>query len=305
MMTETVSNEIPKEILHQLKITPDTAKIEFIAWLREQYGISLEQAEKIVGVGRSQEWFVKPGDELGELTKLHQEIPIIREFARRFEAIGQLISITQPLLALQIRAVRDLLEMLIEPSFANEQKLSLSNWGIGLTRKMERTINLLSDIIAVERGDVQMKVEAVDPQSLITATISTASELAEQNFVKLSFEVSENLPKIWGDTAILQKALLNIILNIRFDKAEAKIEITCFHENQGIIIRIADNGDGIPAAVSEVFIRRVESGLSPLDFGRLEVALGQYLIQKNGGEIYFEHNYGKGSVTTIKLPIRV
>lgn len=117
-------------------------------------------------------------------------------------------------------------------------------------------------------------------------------------------------PKILGNAVDINQVLLNIIVNSAHAIKEAKksktiegiIKITTSTENGYVLIKIQDNGCGIPEAISnkvfDHFFTTKEVGKGT---GQGLSICHNIITEKHGGQIYFESADGAGTTFTIKL----
>jgi len=107
--------------------------------------------------------------------------------------------------------------------------------------------------------------------------------------------------------------ILNLIVNARDAIHEAKekghlangiIKIKTMRENSHVIIRVEDNGMGIPVEVREKifdpFFTTKEVGKGT---GQGLPISHSIIVEKHKGLLYFESEIGKGTAFIIKLPI--
>ncbi|MCI0707117.1 MAG: HAMP domain-containing histidine kinase [Ignavibacteriae bacterium] len=100
------------------------------------------------------------------------------------------------------------------------------------------------------------------------------------------------------------RALMNIInYSINYVPPDGEITLSTANENGKLVITIADNGSGIPAAfldkVFEPFVKIVqERGVG------LNLALAKRTIDMQGGKIEVQSTEGKGTTFIITMPIQ-
>ena len=110
------------------------------------------------------------------------------------------------------------------------------------------------------------------------------------------------------DRDALEQVLLNIITNaIRYTDEGGKILLTTKMEQYNIIIRVSDNGFGIPSEdlkrIFERFYRVDKARVRELGGTGLGLPIAQHIVEANGGEIRIESEPNVGTIVTIILPI--
>ena len=109
----------------------------------------------------------------------------------------------------------------------------------------------------------------------------------------------------WFDPSKLERALHNLLLNAceAVPADRGRIEVESRQTPQGLEIRVADNGPGIPPEIrDQVFQPFVTHGK---DSGTgLGLAVVQKIVQEHGGEVTVEASGPQGTVFRITLPAR-
>jgi signal transduction histidine kinase len=115
----------------------------------------------------------------------------------------------------------------------------------------------------------------------------------------------EGAREAWFDPSKLERALHNLLLNAcEAVPAEAgRIDVESRQTPQGLEIRVADNGSGIPPEIrDQIFQPFVTHGK---DSGTgLGLAVVQRIVQEHGGEVAVETTGPEGTVFRITLPSR-
>ena len=120
------------------------------------------------------------------------------------------------------------------------------------------------------------------------------SHYMEINNLSISFECKQADLKIYADEQMINQVLLNLIKNAvqaveGLDRAE--IKVSAVSDDQRTILRVSDNGEGIPSEIAdEIFMpffttRRKGTGVG-LSYSRQVMAL-------NGGRIEFDSQPGR------------
>jgi signal transduction histidine kinase len=342
-MTETITIEIPSHILESLQITPAQLKIELALRLYDEYNLSIRQAAEVAGITEgvdiysrqlldknehdrfynffsllkhktttgisSQEWSASPGDELKQLLTTYEQLLTTKEMVKRVNSISQATEEICRELRLSTMNIAGFAEVLLEAggTFSLEhQKEHLQSIGRNGVY-LRRIIRTLEDIVKIESGDLRLQFDEVDLKKVVEETIAGALKIAKGTKIELECNIPDDLPKVWMDAYRISNVLYSFILNARFfDTAGIlKIHIALMHDKGWITIVITDNGDGMPADYTETWTRYgYAMSLDASGIGRLERAVGEYLIKVHNGEINIEYNEGNGTCITIKLPIR-
>jgi two-component system, OmpR family, phosphate regulon sensor histidine kinase PhoR len=109
------------------------------------------------------------------------------------------------------------------------------------------------------------------------------------------------------DPDLFFQALLNLLDNaVKYSKPPASVTISFSREKEGVVIKVADKGMGIPKEdLNRIFERfyAVNKSLSrSLGGSGLGLAIVKRIVEKHHGKISVESQLGKGSTFKITLP---
>ena len=174
--------------------------------------------------------------------------------------------------------------------------------------QMSRLVEDLLDISRITRGAIELRREDIE----LAAEVRNAIESCDGALKVGGHEVRLELPEkpLWvnADRVRVQQILENLILNaVKYTQAGGRIEISAREEGSEAVIRVRDNGIGIPPdklqQVWELFVQvddsteRTRKGLG------IGLALVQDLVRRHGGSVQAESGgLGKGSMFTVRLP---
>jgi two-component system phosphate regulon sensor histidine kinase PhoR len=171
--------------------------------------------------------------------------------------------------------------------------------------RMQRLINDILELSAIEAGNVKVQPENVHLHALvedITASflaMASARRITIRNLVELEVEV-------FADPHRLMQMLTNLIENaIKFNREGGVVSIR--HESEtGDRIYVEDTGEGIPAhhldRLFERFYRVDRARSRELGGTGLGLAIVKHLAKAHSGEVTVESRFGEGTRFTIELP---
>jgi signal transduction histidine kinase len=132
--------------------------------------------------------------------------------------------------------------------------------------------------------------------------------LIEEKSHTLSIDLGREPLRLEADPARLGQMLANLFSNsIKYSDRKGRIELTAAREDGGIVIRVKDQGIGIPSDMLErifdLFIqedRSLERSQGGLGIG---LSLVRQLAEMHGGSVTAaSEGAGEGSTFTLRLP---
>ncbi len=202
---------------------------------------------------------------------------------------------------------------------ARELDLAKKNAGIIITEAERLTglINNILDITEMESGSTQWRKERFSLASIIGEAAVRVADICLKKGIKFIMDTEEGLPEVLGDRVRLLHVMDNLFSNaVKFtDKGAVTVTLRLVPDSAVgdasggtfIEVRVSDTGQGITAtdmeSIFEVF-RQTGDGLTdkPRGIG-LGLPLCRQIVERHGGRIWAESEYGKGSVFTFTLPL--
>lgn len=170
-------------------------------------------------------------------------------------------------------------------------------------RYLNAVVNNLMVMRRLESGHVWKDTSEVDVEEFITTLLVELEDLARGH--QLVADVSPGLPKIAADPHRMRQVLTNLVVNAaRFSPADAPIVLSGQVEGNGVILRVTDNGPGIPEAhqerVFEKFTRLEDAG-SGIGLG---LFISRELMRSMDGDLRLEQpRTGSGATFALYLPV--
>jgi signal transduction histidine kinase len=119
-------------------------------------------------------------------------------------------------------------------------------------------------------------------------------------------ELAAKLPRVSGDSLLMQQAILNILINaeqaLSAVDGPRRIEIRTLRRGSNVELQISDNGPGIPA---DVLPRLFEPFFTTKEVGKgtgLGLAISYGIVQEHGGKLHAANRPQGGAVFTLELP---
>lgn len=176
-----------------------------------------------------------------------------------------------------------------------------------LASEIQGCSSRISGLVMAVKGfthmDQAMVAERVDPALGLSDTVTVLNAKAREKSVAVVMEVKPGLPTVFGFAAELNQIWGNLIDNA-LDAAphDGCVEVSARCEGQHVVVRIIDNGSGIPAEIrSRVFDPFFTT--KPMGHGTgLGLDIARRLVRHNDGVIDFESHPGRTEFR-VSLPI--
>ena len=157
-----------------------------------------------------------------------------------------------------------------------------------------------------EKKEVEIQSQWFDLGELVDEVVASLRLQFEKYHAVISVEKQGDL-NFFGDRLHLQSVVFNLLDNaLKYSSGDAAIQLQLRQTNSGLMLKIIDNGVGIPPAYQQkVFEKffRVPAGNTHNAKGHgLGLSYVARVVQQHGGSIHLESVPGSGSSFTINLP---
>lgn len=178
-----------------------------------------------------------------------------------------------------------------------------------ITHQVDIMTQLVSEVLELaklETGRAIVKRET-GLSSLLGDCVVNLALLASQKELTLTLEPIPEKMALSCDAGRLSQAMQNLISNaIKYTQRGGVVTVSATYDGQGVAIRVADTGVGIPPyALPHLFERfyRVKEHHALSEGTGLGLSIVQTIIAQHGGRIDVQSEVGKGSTFTVHLPI--
>jgi signal transduction histidine kinase len=184
-------------------------------------------------------------------------------------------------------------------------------------RTLLNLINDVLDLAKIESGKMEIHPTEFSIADLIERSVGAMLPLAEKKNINLGWDVDSDLPVLEQDNGKLQQILSNLLSNaIKFTPEGGRVRVRAeLGATNKFTLSVSDTGIGIPLEDQERIFEKFRQGASVS--GQREALTREYegtglglsitkeLAKLLGGEIRLQSEFGKGSLFTVELPLRV
>ena len=177
---------------------------------------------------------------------------------------------------------------------------------------IERMVRLLQQILETSKsqsGELKLLVSQGDVMQYIRNTALCIEPLMAKKGLEFTIECTPESMMGWIDTDKLDKIIYNLLSNAAkytSDKGKVMLQVNTNKKYDHIIIKVSDNGIGIPQDKMKKLFSRFFDGAyrrQQTTGTGLGLALTRELVFLHGGTIDCESEEGKGTTFTVTLPI--
>jgi len=176
-----------------------------------------------------------------------------------------------------------------------------------LTSKIQDSAMRISSLVIAVKGFTHMDqanvAEPVDLGPSLGNTVAVLKSKAREKSVTVTLELEAELPKARGFAAELNQVWGNLIDNALDAVANGgRVEVLAIRESQNVVVRILDDGPGIPEEVRDRIFDPFFT-TKPMGQGTgLGLDIVRRLVRHNDGAIDFESQPGRTEFR-VRLPI--
>jgi two-component system NtrC family sensor kinase len=179
------------------------------------------------------------------------------------------------------------------------------------TQRVRLSVNQITDLVTdlldlgrIEAG-LDIARENTSVEMLTRYAVDSLRGVAESQGIKLDLELEKGLPLVNGDPVRLRQMIGNLIDNaIKYTPEGGSVNVNAEAEGGQIILRVVDNGPGIPPADQPyLFDKFFRASNIPDDMPGtgLGLSIVKSIVDNHGGRIWVDSKLGEGTTFTVVL----
>jgi two-component system, OmpR family, sensor histidine kinase KdpD len=186
------------------------------------------------------------------------------------------------------------------------EKAELLGTIIDESERLNRFIANLLDMTKLEAGAITPNVAMHDLGEIVGSALRRASRILSRHEVEL--ELAPDLPMLELDAVLFEQVLFNLLDNAaKYAPPETTIRILAFRSGDSVLLRVLDEGSGIPATdlehIFDKFYRAQKTDQVRAGTG-LGLAISRGFVEAMHGSIVAANRPDRsGAMFTIALPI--
>ncbi len=177
------------------------------------------------------------------------------------------------------------------------------------SKQMARLLDDLLDVSRVTHGKIDIRQEVVELTSLVDDAVQAVQAEIERRNHTLTVTTPDQPIWVAGDSARLLQVQGNLLMNAaKYTPDGGQIFLSVSQQNGDAVVRVTDNGRGIPAellpAVFDLFVQ-AEKPLERSEGGMgVGLSLVRMLVALHGGSVTAQsEGENQGSTFTVRIPL--
>jgi len=240
--------------------------------------------------------------DVGRVASLH-DITYLKDLDR---LKGDFVNTVSHDLRSPLTAILGYVELIERAGDVNEQQAQFIE---RVKASVASTTDLIEDLLNLGRLEVGVVDDMRELQlaELVESSLDTHSSFTKQKEITVRYSPSTDIPNVMGSRTQLRQVADNLIGNaVKYCNRDGEIRVNLSFEDGQVILRVADNGPGIPAKehkrIFEKFYRakNVDEAVEGTGLG---LAIVKTVVDNHGGRIWVESKPKQGSVFTVVLPV--
>lgn len=207
-------------------------------------------------------------------------------------------------------AIKDSAALMLSQNLDRDEEKNMLNLIHDQSTKLLDQVSQILDSAKVAEGKFVLRKSMSDLGQVVKDDISIFEGEAKRKNITLSSKVDTTVPSFWFDQIRITEVLSNLVSNsLKYTNEGGKIDIFVNKKDNNAVIVVSDNGMGIPPDKQK---KLFEKFANLNDGGNKEgvknsSGLGLYItkaiVEAHGGTIGVTSEVGKGTTTTVTLPI--
>jgi signal transduction histidine kinase len=266
--------------------------------------VELTKAIKLMGEGYlRQRLVVRGNDEVARLAGSFNEMS--RELEKGDEELRAFVANASH----ELRSPVSSLKALAEAAIIQPENEKVHEFLGDMNNEIDRLARLIQELLMLSRLENRKftwEPERTDFSSCVKNTVERLKGEAQKKNITFYHKIEKNL-YLKGQGILLERLVHNLIDNaIKYTNEEGNVSVTAYRTTEGIVLKVADSGIGIPLHARELvwerFYRQDKARSREMGGAGLGLTLVRQIAELHRAGIELESEEGKGTVFTVLFP---
>jgi len=244
------------------------------------------------------------------MAQQHELMEKTRELEEMSKAKSEFLAHMSHELRTPLNVIIGFSELMLDqvPGQVNDEQKQCLNDILASSKHLLGLINDILDLSKIESGTMELKIRNISLPNLVKAVKSIMMPIIAPRNQDLEIIVDEALPLVKADKGKIRQVFINLLGNAtKFTPDGGKLKVEAVPESGWCRISVTDTGIGIKAEnqtrLFEPFFQADKPLVKGVGGTGLGLAIAKQIIERHGGKIWVESEYGKGSKFSFTLPL--
>jgi two-component system, OmpR family, sensor histidine kinase KdpD len=167
--------------------------------------------------------------------------------------------------------------------------------------RLTRLVTNLLDMTRIEAGVLTLNRSVVSVKDLVAESIAAMGATLQEHTINVT--VPESLPEVAIDRVLMGQVLVNLLDNAaRHAPAHSVITVKGERRGSDVVLSVADQGPGVPAADRETIFDRFTQ-ISTGGRAGLGLTIAKTFVEAHGEKVWYEVVSDGGARFVVSLPV--
>jgi signal transduction histidine kinase len=175
----------------------------------------------------------------------------------------------------------------------------------GESDRLTGMVEELLDFSRFTSGRISLVKDTIDIKETLKTVVYQMMPRAINNNIDFNVNIDDEIEPILGDENRIKQVLINLLDNAFKFTGEGEVSLSAYEEEEYLIIKIRDNGPGIPENELPYVKDKFYKGQNSKSHSGIGLSICDEIIGLHGGTFKIESRVGEGTVATIGFPREV
>lgn len=189
----------------------------------------------------------------------------------------------------------------------NEMERHMPEMIAGIINGTQRINTIVNDLKVFARQDSEAPFEEIDLNLAVKAALLIVSSQVNRHTSNFTVYLAPNLPKIVANSQKIGQVVINLLMNacqaLADESAAVRLETFFDRSAAEVVIRVTDQGNGIPEECAARVMEPFFSTRSSIGGTGLGLSISDTIVKEHSGRLTFNSEPGMGTTFEVRLPI--